>query len=242
MKNSLFTLLAFLILGLPATYAQDILLDEFPFDDDSRESRFGPNRRFYMHSYYYLGPIVGPHEGLSHQEGASKESGLGTRYKIRIASFFSFGFDLNFRYTSLRFPAGELNPAVDTLFTQDVRTHLKSKLAWQGLGLGAYIRFNLDPWRGDILGAYIDVGAGPDIIVGKSFLLKDKQANSTRVKTRYNRFPYLNGHAYTAYAWIGYNSFGLGFSYRISDVFKEKYGMPEPPRFAVSLQLNIPKF
>lgn len=232
-----------LMISLPLLanlYSQDVLLDmnvEEQFQETS-----GPNMRNYSHVYISLGAIPDfDEEGItSINFWRSGEYIFGYRYKRKLSSFYSLGYDVNFKVDRFFFDAADLfsnleNPRIDG----QVKKHF---LLNNSFNLEIYQRFNFGP-RGNILGNYIDMGVYGQLnhSVKEVTILENKLESATTGKERrvYRKLDYIERLGYGFAGRIGHNKWAIYGKYRLSDFFSGEYNLPELPRLTVGIEFAI---
>jgi len=105
------------------------------------------------------------------------------------------------------------------------------------LGSNVYFRINFTR-RGNYLGNFLDFGASVDWTFAMRHFTKEKTDNII-TKTRSRGYDYYNPLNYHVFARIGFNRYVLSGSYRLSDVFKNKYNYPELAKITVGLEIGL---
>ena len=240
MKKLFTTLLSIIFLS---TYVagQDVLLEE-DVKADTIKKTVGPNLKHFTHLYLDLGFIAGKSEteGADINYGKSYTFSVGYRYKRKISNFYAIGFDINYYLMSYN-----LKQENSKILPND-SLHNKEKLIFNNLGLELYNRFNFGK-RGNYIGTFIDIGAYGNWAYKVKHYTKDELDNADINNAKINEVTntglvYPEELNYGVKARIGINRFVLSATYRLSDLFKEKYSYyPELPRLSVGLQIGLHK-
>ena len=228
------------LLMLPHLYSQEILLD-MNVEDQYKETN-GPNMQNHNHVYISLGVIPDfDEEGItSINSWKSGEYIIGYRYKRKLSSFYSLGYDLNFRVNRFFFDAPDLFSNLDDpLLAGQVKKH---HLLTNSFNLEIYQRFNIGP-HGNTLGNYIDMGVYGQLnhSVKEVKLLENKEESASAGKERriYRKLDYIERLGYGLSGRIGRNKWAIYGKYRLSDFFSTEYNLPELPRLTVGIEFAI---
>ena len=222
--------------------AQRELLSEDRTSQNDTTPTYGKNERNYFHYRMGLGFIVGPADkGLLMGYGRSLEAYTGFRYKRKLSNMFAIGLEPSYKYTGINISQKDKNTFLDTTFWGSGKdtAHNREKLGFHSASLGAFLRINFDPHRGNYMGYYLDLGAGGDYIFANNYVVNGERTNGTFVKTRFTRNPFVSHFQYNYFARLGFNWLALTFTYRPSNLFKTEYNFPEPPKYVAGLELNL---
>ncbi|MCF8379350.1 MAG: hypothetical protein K9H49_07220 [Bacteroidales bacterium] len=239
MKKILF-LTAFL-LAFHFTQAQDVVLEKDV--SDQYKGTKGPNMRHFKHFYLGLGTILDFDEeaGSAINPLKSNQFIVGRRYKLKLASFYSIGYDINFKinkYGLIGEDQDTLKP-YNPLAVEGVEE--KHSLSSSALGMDVYMRFNMGK-RGNKLGKYVDLGFSGqwNITNVQEYTLinnDDPYVGKSRIINR--RLSFVEPFSYGPTARIGFNKVSVYGYYRLSDHFKSSFNMAELPRLSVGMQLAL---
>jgi hypothetical protein len=207
--------------------AQDVLLEEQPFDDP--ETKVGPNRKFYFQTLVHggVGPQIASFDTTGIY-GLSWSTGVDSRYKLKLTNMFSIGADIGIHNYSVLFNQDAANGFQDSIFWGGPITHQREYINVSHLGIYPFLRINFDPGRGDFLGYFLDIGAGYGLQTLDKYVAIDNRPDDIRVKTKMTKLPYFAPLELSAYGRLGFNWFAIGARYRVSTLYAEKYGFPEP--------------
>lgn len=222
--------------------AQRELLAEDRTEKNDTTPSFGINEANFFHFRTGMGMIFGPEgDGVGFGFGRSLEPFIGFRYKRKLSGMFSIGLDPTYKYSAFNFNDKDKNAFLDTNFwgSGTDTFHNREKIGLHSVGLGAFIRINFDPKRGDYMGTYLDLGAGGDFIFANEYITKGELQNGTMVKTRYTRNPFISRFQYNYFARLGRNWLALTFAYRPSPIFKNSYNYPMLPKYVAGVEFNL---
>jgi hypothetical protein len=221
------------------TYTEEgeVLLEEAV--DYDFHSEYGPNGKNFFQGYSGFAFMVGPSDtGVAINYGLSSEQFLGWRYKRRLSGMFSLVGDMGFRAAQFNISQPKGNYFLDTTFWHRSGVeHRKEKIGYYSLDLGAFVRINFDPRRGDNIGRYLDLGATGSYLFSNRYVTIDEQREA-RVKTRFTRFPYMNPLQYELTGKLGFNIIAIVAKCRMTDIFKPQYNFPEFPRYLIGLEIS----
>lgn len=233
MNRLLIVLLMLISFGIKA---QTVLLEQH-VDEDTLKENYGPNLKHFMYTYISYGLVAGSSgkAGLPVKYGSAGEIVWGFRYKHKLSEIFSCGLGLN--YSAQYYP---LKQDSSKVYPTNVH-HKKERYAFNNIGADLFARINFDKKRGNMVGTYLDLGGTLDW----PFLLKHytKVQNPSGSASKYTETTntglfYANPVNYGASIKFGYKSIAVYAKYRISDVFKASYGIPELPRFLFGIELG----
>ena len=232
-----------LTLAISFTNAQDVVLEQDVLGD-TIPSEKGQNLKHFSH--FYIGGFFPASEtegnGANINYGKSYGIEFGYRYKRKLLSFYSVGYDVNYNLISYNIvqEAGKVFP--------NTNLHHKELLLINNLEANLYNRISFGK-RGNFIKYFIDFGAYGDFAFSNYHLTIDKfdipnEDNAKRTETKNSKLTYLNIYSYGAKVRIGYNRYILTANYRLSDMFKSDFEgtfvyYPELPRLTVGLQIGF---
>ncbi len=165
---------------------------------------------------------------------------IGYRYKRKLNSFYSVGYDVHFKVDNFTLNAADLFSNIDN--PRVAGTVKKHHILNNSINLELYQRFNIGP-RGNTLGSYFDIGAYGQLnhSVKEVKVLENEDANAFAGKERqiFRKLDYIERFGYGLTCRIGYNKWALYGKYRLSDYFKGSYDLPELPRLKVGIEFAI---
>ena len=232
-------LITTLLVSLPS-FAQEMVLDNAP-QELYKELR-GPASKHYFHPYISFGmiPDMGENSRTQINTLLSNEYSVGLRYKRKVLSFYQIGLDLSGRFLQYRIKAagaapGEQNPFHE--FWDDGKQNLRTN----SLGLEFYNR--LRAGKGNNLGYYIDIGIRGDWNYMNKHVIRsryDKSENfAGRVKNVNRKLAYMEATSLSVSGRIGLKKTIFYGSYRLTDLFKDNYPIPELPVMIFGVQRAI---
>jgi hypothetical protein len=240
MQKRLFTCIFLFIISLHC-FSQTVLLEE-DRTKDTVPTSFGPNLKNFLHFYLGYGFVAGPSEkGATINYGSSDRFIFGLRYKRKTGGVYSFGFDLNYHFTSFNLKQNAAKVLPDTIL------HKKEKFSEGALGFQLYNRINFDRKRGNYMGKFIDAGAGIDWF-SLSHITKDKLPDGSLHSTSTRKLNYVNPVYYYAFLKLGLNRIIFSAGYRLSDLFSDDKnilvnGFPKPypelPKLLVGIEIGF---
>jgi hypothetical protein len=216
---------------------QEILLEQ-DVNKDTIIPKRGPNYRHFNHVFIGYGLVAGNgNAGAEIKTGLSRQFFFGSRYKLKINSFYAIGLDgtLGFSNFSLK--------QNNTKILPNKSLHDKESMHFTSLSTGFYNRFNFGK-RGNSLGNYLDIGVYGEWLAGASHRYTDtyNYANNSfakRTSIKNTRLQYVEPFQY------GFNArFGLGRimffgQYRMTKLFKNSFQYPDLPKVIVGLQIGL---
>jgi len=213
-------------------FSQDILLQQ-NVKADSVIPAWGPNLKHFIQGYVGLGFPVYTNEDVAYTKfGTSMAVCPGLRYKHKISQNFAVGLDMGICLAAYKIKQEEGKFVPDTIIND------KEKFQFNSLAGSAYMRINMGR-RGNYLGNYLDLGA----YGGWNYIKKHKTTNESpegeKVKILTTRLNYVENFSYGLLTRIGINRFALTASYRLSNIFKSSYNLPELPRLQIGMELGL---
>lgn len=219
-------------------FSQDIVLEK-DVTDQYKEGN-GPNMRNFRHFYIGFGGIIDFDEspGTAINAYRSGQITFGYRYKLKLLSFYALGLDLNFKSDQYFMEGDDANPYDPNnplaLYTGEKRQTFTDN----GIGLEIYQRINIGK-RGNTLGKYLDAGfrAQWNVTDVEELVINYNDPTYTGRQRIFNRrLQYVEDYSYGLSARIGFDHFIIYGYYRLSDIFKDSFNIPELPRLSVGLQ------
>ena len=228
--KKIFTFLL-LLLSLGA-FSQEILLEQNVKSDTIRPTR-GPNLKNYYHVYLGLGFPVYTNEAVNYTKpGTSLTFDFGVRYKRRITNFLAVGLDLGMNATAFKVKQDQGKTVPDTIINDSEKFRISTTMS------SAFVRINVGR-RGNYIGNYLDLGAFGCWNMVKKHITANKDSQGEKVKVETSRLKYVENFSYGVLARIGTNRYALTARYRMSDIFKASYALPELPRLTVGFELGL---
>lgn len=215
--------------------AQDIIFEEKVYQD-SVAPRTGQNGKNFYHAFIKYGFVLGTNEAQARalKYGNSGQFSFGFRYKRKIGR--TTDFLASFAYTNTYF-----------YFQQDTSksfpskaVHESEKLSYNDLGLELAYRINMGK-RGNIIKNYIDFAAYGNISTGinHSYTEKNIVPGAQYTEIRNYNLNYTNIFSYGAVVRVGYKKYNIYALYRLSQLFKNSYALPELSPLVVGLELGL---
>ncbi len=229
MKNIFIIILVSISLG---AYSQDILLQQNVKADTVRPTR-GPNLKNFIHGYVGIGFPIPMNENVSFTRPVlSAGFNMGMRYKRKISNNLAIGLDLDFNTAAYKIKQKGNKIFPDTIIND------REKLQVSSLGSSAWLRLNVGR-RGNFIGNYLDLGG----YGSWNFQKKHKTSNTNdageKIKVVTSKLNYIDTFSYGLLARIGISRYSLTARYRLIDIFKASYAMPELPRLIVGLEVGL---
>ena len=229
MKN---TLIAILVLLSFAAFSQDILLQQNVKADTIRPT-YGPNLKDFIYGYVGLGFPIYTNEDLNYTKpGASAHFNFGIRYKRKFTSYLATGLDLGISSTSYKIKQN------DSKTVPDNNINDKEKIQVNSLESSAWLRINVGR-RGNFIGNYLDLGAYGGWNFQKKYKTTNTNAEDEKVKVLTSKLKYVENSSYGFLARVGTSRYALTARYRLSDLFKSTYAMPELPKLIVGVEIGL---
>lgn len=213
---------------------QIIVLEEEVNEIDPEYPSYGANGKTFMFSY--VGWSLSIVDKPSNQMPLSTVSSGGWQYgfgvKYRMTGLLSAGWGLEYNSLNYRIKqiAGKTFP--DTLM------HDKQSFSLGSLGGNVFLRINFDPKRGNTTGRYIDFCGYYDWNAIRTLRQKDETVYGEINRTNLSRLRFINPYSYGAMVRLGRKSLSIYARYRLSDIFKDAYNLPELPRLTVGISFS----
>lgn len=213
-------------------FSQDILLQQNVKADTVRPV-WGPNLTNFTYGYIGLGFPLNTSEPVNYTKpGLSSAFNIGMRYKRKLTNYLALGLDLGLSTTAYKIKQEEPKTFPNTTVND------KEKIQVSTLASSAFIRINVGR-RGNYIGNYLDMGG----YAGWNFQKKHKTTNKNeageKVRESTTQLKYIENFSYGLITRIGIGRFAIIASYRLSDIFKSSYAMPELPRLVVGAEMGL---
>lgn len=234
-KNSFRKILLFLFLLIASTRldAQTVLL-HVDRASDSIPSKFGPNLHSYAYPYFRFGFVCGDNNpGAKIKYGTSVALAFGVRVKYKLGKIYSTGWDFGFYYHAFKMvqDSGKIVP--------NNYQNKTERLDFSSLRVAWFNRINFDPYRGNILGRYLDLGLAGEWNYSVMNILKNDFPDGSKAKTAIKKQPYYTDLNAYAEAKFGINRFAFYGTYRLTDLFRPRYNFPELPPLVIGIELAL---
>lgn len=227
-KLILFLLVGFLAAG---SNAQTVLLETDTLPEST--SSFGPNRKHFVHFFLGYGLLFGQNNaGAKIRVPASDDFTFGLRYKLKLSETVALGLETNYNMNTFSFRQEAGKQYADTVLND------KEELELFYLEPALFVRFNFGE-RGNVVGRFIDIGAGLPIKVGSAHYTSNELPTGEIREITTSKLQYIEPFAYHAFGRIGFNNLVFYYRYRFSDVFKANAGFPALPAMSFGLQLGL---
>jgi hypothetical protein len=232
------TIIALLLIINVFTQAQKVLLEKDLLLKNPYQKTTGPNLKSYTNLFIDWAFIAGKPSknsaGLDNLRSHTFE--IGIRHKRKINETFSAGFDFSFFKTAWYFKqfTGKTFP--------DSVLHSKQKLTSYNFRLDGFGRVNFAK-RGNMVGTYIDLGLYADWAFCNQMITKDHLNDpvngAKEMVATYSELQYIKNMNYGIKGRLGTGHWAITGSYRLSNMFKNNYHLPEMPVCSVGLELGI---
>jgi len=215
-----------------AAFSQDILLQQNVKADTLRPT-YGPNLKNFFYGFVGLGFPIYTNEEVNYTKSiASSNFNFGIRYKRKFTNYLATGLDFGISSTSYKLKQNDSKSVPDNTIND------KEKIQVNTLESSAWLRINVGR-RGNFIGNYLDMGA----YGGWNFQKKHKTINTNayneKVKVQTSKLKYVENFSYGFMARVGASRYALTAQYRLSDLFKSSYAMPELPRLTVGVEIGL---
>lgn len=214
------------------SFSQEVLLSEDVKSDTIRPTK-GPNLKNYTHLFVGIGFPFVTNESVSYTiPGLSCSYDFGIRYKRKLASFLAIGTELEGTFTKFRVKQGSDKTFPDTI------DYKKEEFQVNSVAASVFVRINIGR-RGNHIGNYLDMGAYGAWNAQKKHRISDKNEEGEKIKTVISRLNSIEPLSYGLLARAGISRYAITARYRLSDIFKPAYAMPELPRLIVGLEMGL---
>jgi len=229
MKRILFVALLFASVSV---FAQEVLLEQ-NVQADSIRPTWGPNLKNFTHFYIGVGFPLNTNEDVTYTKmGSSAIIDFGFRYKRKFSSFLAAGFDLGFGTASYNLSQDIPKTVPDSIINE------KEKFRIIGASPSAYLRINFGR-RGNYVGNFLDMGAYGGWNMRKLHFTINKNELDEKIRVATTRLDYMENFTYGFLARAGSNRYVVTARYRMSDIFKPSYTIPELPRFSIGVEVGL---
>lgn len=233
MKKQWYTQIMILILMLSSgmASAQKLIMEE-TVDPAPGNSLLGQNKRHFIETRLFYGLMVNQenHSYPVKLVGSGEFEAI-VRYKLKINPILSTG--LSASYLNQQFVTKKNNNLPDSLSPTRALFKINS------IKPAAFIRFNIDPKRGNYLGKYIETGlygvvsySLKHVLVNKYEVMEEKGYRKS--KEILSGLNYLSRFQYGTYISIGFGNFEISYRYRISRI-PNGLAYPTDPRIDYEL-------
>jgi len=229
-----------MIIHIPI-FGQKILMDKDV--SNAYQNIEGPNTKSFKQLFFGTGLVIANSPDLEINSLRSGYFTFGYRQKFKLLTFYSIGYEVG--YDAMHF---NIKQTEDKIIPNE-QLHDKEKLRFHSGNLLLFNRLNFGK-RGNVIGRFIDFGGYIKYVFSTSHYMKDKIQGSTSPSepavhaeiriVKNTRLDYMQPYTYGVFGRAGINWFAVKVTYRMSDLFKEKYDWPELPRVFVGFELTIP--
>jgi hypothetical protein len=205
-------------------------------DDELFNSEKGPNKKSFKHFYiqYSLFPV--DYDGAKINSLKSNSYGFGYRYKYKVSSFYSFGFDANYLMNNFNLTQKDKKRLPNPI------QHKNEVLRTNNLSLEFYQRINIGK-SGNMLGLYFDFGGYAGVVFAPKHIYKDKDSdddyNSKTTITKHKGLNYFEPFSYGLRSRFGYNKLSITAEHRLTRLVKNKFEYPKLPDWSIGIQLSL---
>lgn len=224
-----------------AADAQTLLMSNNVKRDTTSPDR-GPNRKHFSQWFLTEGFIIGQpeSEGAEVIQGRSTQIEFGYRYKRRVNQTLAWGYEIWFNRRNYLLKQDSSKTFPDNIL------HKKEKFQLNTFRGGLYTRINLNRYRGEFLGTYLDIGGYGEWAFSTRHVTVDKNDVATtvggsRTKSVNQNLVYMESFNYGIRARLGQNKVALFGDYRLSDMFDTGAAnlAPEMPRLTVGFEIQL---
>ena len=222
-----------LLLSISAM-SQTVLLSVDRSNQEKTSER-GPNQKKFTHATLHFGMLASKDKpGAEIIYGSSVNLSLGVRKKYKLTSVYSLGFDVEGQFTDFK-----LKQEKNKLLPDTIINNISGRMDYFSLALGFYNRINFDPYRGNFLGSFLDLGIMGNWYYSIKSISKNKLTDGTTVKSIVTNLAYVINFDAKVYARIGFGHSSLFGSYRITDLFKSDSQYPDLPRLILGIEFAL---
>ena len=233
--------LLFLILIITkSVFAQDTakeVTDKYGRDlDELTLKKRGPNLDRYGHLFIGYGFILGPSEGDSASiiPLSSSTFTIGWLSKWRLSRWYELGFDIDYQYSAFKLVQDSAKIVPNRVL------HKREKLVFNRIEIAPFMRFKFRN-RYHSTGTFLDLGGfmAYNYRIKHQTVERDQIPGASKTRVVNLGLDYTEDFNYGVMARIGFNRFIFYARYRLSELFTEKSGLPELPRYNVGLKIGI---
>jgi len=201
---------------------------------DSIPSRVGPNLPMFVHWFIAAGLTADKSgNGAPINNFLSPQFSIGIRNKFKLSPVFSAGYELGFRTEIYKLDQTDSKQFPDTI------KHQAARLGFSSVGLSAFLRTNFDPGRGNVLGKFIDLGIHGGWNFDSRYVVKEKAPDGSKIKIREKGLPYTEAFESIVFVRLGFYKASIFVNRRLTDLFKNKYNLPELPLYHVGIEMAL---
>lgn len=229
MKKALIIVLILVSLGAKA---QTVVLQENL--TDTVATNFGSNKRHHFHAVFGYDFFAGKENtDAPVRFGRSGGFNYGFRYKYKLGSVYSLGFDIIYQGLNYRFRQSKEKIFPDTLL------HKSQSLSFSSFKMGIYNRINFDRHRGNITGKFLDVGFGYLWNFSVHYNVTDDQPDGSELDRDYSKLNYIQKFLPVIFTRLGYNRIIFTAQYLLENPLKANYSNIILPKLMVGVQLGF---
>jgi hypothetical protein len=226
-------ILLFAIFGVILSgYSQTVLLEDDEPDRVFDETQWGPNRQYFGYWFWAYGLPVPIGSDSYLKLGTSGKFNFGYAYKLKTFSFMDIGAELS--YNNCFFSLDE-----NTMQSFDtIREWDKIRSFQNGLEAQMFLRFYLNPKRGNYFGPYVDLGFWANYHMNSGWLKKYKDDDIKLHQREYANSDFIP-LTYGPYFSFGRNQISAFAQYNLSAVLSEDAVLDPMPDFVIGFKLNL---
>ncbi|MBL4710239.1 MAG: hypothetical protein JKY48_17545 [Flavobacteriales bacterium] len=218
------------------SFAQEGKLD--PYGRDLKAltlNKRGPNQDKYSHLFLSYGfKSVFDADSSDIIYGKSAAFSIGYLFKWRIAKWSELGFDVAYHRSGYHLKQDS------TKIIPNSQLHKREKFIFNSLQASPFIRIKLiNKFRSN--GTFIDLGGfgGWQYNVKHETIEKNLTPGAGKTKTVNTGLNYKQDYVYGLLARVGFNRFVFYGRYRLSNLFTDKSGLNDLPKYEIGLKLGI---
>lgn len=232
---SVFLIVVFTALSSSIVAQEEV--DKYGRDlDELTLKKRGPNKDYYNHLFIGYGFIIGESESDSAKILSPKSSAfmLGYLWKWRITKWYELGFDALYHYNAFHLKQDSLKNIPTTVL------HKREKLVYNNIQLAPFQRFKFKN-KHHSAGIFLDLGiyAGYNYRVKHQTVERNNTPGAGKTKTVNTQLSFTEDFNYGLLARIGFNRVVFYGRYRWSNLFTDKSGFSELPRYEVGLRIGL---
>ena len=213
-------------------FSQDILLQQNVKADSVRPT-YGPNLKNFFHGYVGIGfPFSRDDESGYTKPMASTNFDFGIRYKRRFTNYLAIGMDLGINSLSYKIKQNDSKTVPDNTIND------KEKIQVNAVSSSAWFRINVGR-RGNYIGNFLDLGAYGDWNFQKKHRTTNTNTDNEKVKVTTSKLKYAEDFSFGVLTRVGIGRYALTARYRLNDIFKSSYNLPELPRLIVGFEVGL---